>query len=568
MNTPLNQHDATPTKRQVLAEVLLVFAVFFVQGADPVPTVNEPYYLGKAIHYWNPDWGQGDFFLEESTDATHLVFYFTFGWLACWLPPTVLAWTGRVLTWALLAWAWRRLSFAVVPRQWCAILTAAVFVALLDWCHFAGEWVIGGVEAKGFAYVFVLLGLEALVRDRWNRAWLLFGVASALHVLVGGWSAVAAGIAWVLLGKERPPMRSMWPAVLGGFLLSLPGLVPALLLNRGTDLDTVGRAQVIYVYERLAHHLAPWVLPEYFWTRIAWFGAVAIVWFVLSWTPATDQAMRRLRAFVAGAIAIAAVGATIGPLQLYNEAVAAELLRFYWFRLSDVAVPLGVSLALVSMSPFAPRKNAKSPFAPRKNALPPSKTRPAMAWCLLLTAIAAAGTHLGLLAFRPISRPPVAHRSIDPAYQLDDFLDWQDICRQVAESDTIPRNARFLTPMASQTFKWYSGRGEVANWKEIPQDAETIVVWWNRLGKIHGSRNFPLPASVARWRWWEQQWRAPPWQAAPATLPDERDTARVARWLIAVGKEYEAGYVLTVAQPALPLPVVCRNDSYVVYSLE
>src|SRR3990172_7550639 len=96
-----------PTALHVPAEILLVFAVFFVQGAVPVPDVNEPYYLGKAIHFWNPDWVRGDFFLDESKN-THLLFYVTFGWLSLWLKPLVLAWFGRVLTWGLLAWAWRR----------------------------------------------------------------------------------------------------------------------------------------------------------------------------------------------------------------------------------------------------------------------------------------------------------------------------------------------------------------------------------------------------------------------------------------------------------------------------
>ena len=98
---------------RILAEIALVFAVFFLQGAWPVPDVNEPYYLGKAIHYWNPDWLHGDFFMESPD--THKVFCFTFGWLSLWLPPVVLAWTGRILSWALLAWEWRRLSLC--PRR-------------------------------------------------------------------------------------------------------------------------------------------------------------------------------------------------------------------------------------------------------------------------------------------------------------------------------------------------------------------------------------------------------------------------------------------------------------------
>ena len=109
--------------RQSLIEIALIFAVFFIQGAWPVPDVNEPYYLGKAIHFWNPDWLRGGFSCD-SADA-HQVFDLSFGWLSLFLPQVPLAWTGRIVTWLLLAWAWRRLSFAVVPRAWWSVLTAA-----------------------------------------------------------------------------------------------------------------------------------------------------------------------------------------------------------------------------------------------------------------------------------------------------------------------------------------------------------------------------------------------------------------------------------------------------------
>ena len=83
----------SPTSRwPAFAEIVLIFAVFFVEGAWPVPDVNEPYYLGKAIHFWNPDWLGGDFFME-SADA-HQVFDLGFGWLSLLLPPVPLAWTG------------------------------------------------------------------------------------------------------------------------------------------------------------------------------------------------------------------------------------------------------------------------------------------------------------------------------------------------------------------------------------------------------------------------------------------------------------------------------------------
>ena len=194
------------SRRQAILETLLIFAVFCLQGAWPVPEVNEPYYLGKAIHYWNPQWASSDWFLQ--TADTHAVFYFSVGWLALILKPTAFAWTVRLLTWALLAWSWQRLSRAVVPRAWASVLTATLFVFLLQHYNMAGEWVVGGAEAKGFSFVLVFLALEAMVEGYWNRMWLLLGLASAFHILVGGWAAVAAGAVWML--RKEMGRTQLW----------------------------------------------------------------------------------------------------------------------------------------------------------------------------------------------------------------------------------------------------------------------------------------------------------------------------------------------------------------------
>ena len=129
------------------------------------------------------------------------MFYFSVGWLALILKPTAFAWTVRLLTWGLLAWSWQRLSRAVVPKAWASVLTATLFVFLLQHYNMAGEWVVGGAEAKGFSFALVFLALEALVEGYWNRMWLLLGLASAFHILVGGWAAVAAGAVWMLRSR-------------------------------------------------------------------------------------------------------------------------------------------------------------------------------------------------------------------------------------------------------------------------------------------------------------------------------------------------------------------------------
>jgi hypothetical protein len=496
-------------------EIAGIFALFFFQGAWPVPDVNEPYYLGKALHFWNPAWLPGDFFLN--TADTHKVFYFTFGWLSLWLPLAALAWTGRVLTWGLLAWSWRRLSFAVVPRPWFSWLSAGLLVLLNEQLHMAGEWIIGGVEAKGFAYVLVFLGLEQLVHGRWNRVWPLLGAASALHVLVGGWSAVAAGVAWLAMGGNRPALRSMLPGLAIGLLLALPGLVPSLLLNRGTPREIVQQANVTYVYSRLAHHLVPTKLQNPIF--IIRFVALALGWLWLALAATAE--LRRLKLFVAGALLIALAGGVLNGIAWFYPVWAAGLLKFYWFRLSDVAVPLGVALLLVRLIDDQWLR------------------RPRVSAGLLIVALAGCGYQFvdRLLAY---AAPP---RSLANEFPHQDA--WREACAWVARSGQIPPDACFLTPDENSTFKWYAARAEVVNEKEIPQDAESIVQWWRRRRDIQY-----MSGTEPEERWFETLAQAGP----------ER--------LIKMGQKYHAGYAITVLEPRLPLPVVYENRAYIIYCLD
>ena len=57
-----------------------------------------------------------------------------------------------------------------------------------------------------------------------------------------------------------------------------------------------------------------------------------------------QECLSGLRAFVTGAVVITLIGVAIQPLIYVDRALAADLLRYYWFRLTDVALPLGVAL--------------------------------------------------------------------------------------------------------------------------------------------------------------------------------------------------------------------------------
>jgi hypothetical protein len=68
--------------------------------------------------------------------------------------------------------------------------------------------------------------------------------------------------------------------------------------------------------------------------------------------------------------------------------------------------------------------------------------------------------------------------------------DWRDVARWAADH-TAPGTI-FITPKSSNSFKWYSARDEVATWKDMPQDAQSVLQWYHRLDDvftIHGLRD-------------------------------------------------------------------------------
>ncbi|MEX0818789.1 MAG: DUF6798 domain-containing protein [Pirellulaceae bacterium] len=489
---PTTASPATSRHVSVVAtvEVLLIFVLFFVMAGGAVPDVNEAHYLSKAKHYWNPDWCRGDLFLE-SADA-HLIFYWTIGWLTCFFSLPAVAWIGRCLTWLLLAWSWRRLSVAVIPGTLWSLLTAALFAMLLRVSHMAGEWVIGGVEAKGFAFVFVFLGLEMLVRNRWSTMWVLFGAAAAFHVLVGGWSVLAGMLTWLMAKQDRPSLMKMLPALAIAGGIALAGLLPGLLLTSGVDAAVVKEANEIYVHERLAHHLLfHRILAQPLSIGFEYLGippitfAVSHLYFLRHlavigigiglWTFVRPRdGTRRLYYVAAAAIMIAGMGVVIDQVTMYNEALSAKLMRYYWFRLSDAIVPLSVAMLLAQA---IQKLNISRPVAGQW----------ALAVCIVLVTLNSSD----IFARRRYDPKPAAVVQAQPAEMTRAeadrcYQDWIATCEWIAAH--TPEDELFLTPRNQQTFKWHAQRGEVVAWKDIPQDAGGVLEWKRRIDEIFPGR--------------------------------------------------------------------------------
>jgi hypothetical protein len=534
--TPTSHQGEQPAVApwQVLLEIVLVFLAFFLHGAWPTPDVNETGYLAKAARFWDSQAFPGDFFCQ--TGDAHVVFYAALGWITKlgWSLDAV-AWTARIATWLILAIAWRGLSFAVVPRPWVAVLSAQLFVLLTEQAHMAGEWIVGGVEAKGFAWALVLWSLTALVRGRWNLAWAIVGAAIAFHVVVGGWAAVCLAMVWVVSPRERGSLRDMLPGLAVALILAIPGLWFAWQLNRGADSQTVADASRIQVFERLPHHLLPTAFASGYIARhlLLW----ALFFLLCSQTPTALAGDRRLRRFVMASMALAVGGFLLAWLAAVAPLTAAAFLRFYWSRLSDVVVPLGTVLVGLQFV-----------LAARWDILGRKSAHWMLAGLIALSAYDLWNQvrHLPWLPESLGRVTPRGERFTGFADKSAAYDDWRDTCRWITEN--TPPDAVFITPVRSSTFKWFAGRGEIGTWKDMPQDAASILKWMDRLNEVYATG---LADPDRRWH------------LSLAAVGYDK--------LRGLAAKYHAGYAiveLVEGVPRLTEQPVYRNGSYAIYEFD
>lgn len=561
------------------------FLVFAAHGAWPTPESNEAHYLGKARHTWDSTWCAGDLFLE-SRDF-HKTFGWTFGWVAklCTLPAA--AWIGRLLVWGLLAAAWQRLATRLLARAEFGPLAAALFVMLTERTHMAGEWIVGGVEAKGFAFVLIVWALSEMVVGRWQWVFPLLGGASLFHVLVGGWATLAALVSWAIVGRKQFPFtRLMLPLLIGG-LLALPSLWWGIELTRDVDPQTVAAANKLYVLERLPHHLYPpkfaaGYVMRHMVTMLVTAGLLALLtgfpWAYMQRpkrrvlldrditktgaigsasafdvepdsdtgqasgtgrgtqndSPINKTGWQALAVFVMTTAGIALAGMSLLNLFPAEDPKLLSLLRYYWFRASDIYVPLGAALATWRCVEL----------------LIPRFPLPAIVAYVLLCGVLVWDT-TEQIAHWPFDIPGIHTARVDAKPDslkaIDDWspADWREMGQWVRAN--TPSNAKFLTPRQGRTFKWHAQRAEVVTNKDIPQHAAEIMNWWAVQDEIYATHSTDPEKR---------------WHRSLGLLSVER--------LTQIAEKYGAQYVVIHYRPGVPefpLKPLFRNRSFGVYQL-
>ncbi|MEZ6057066.1 MAG: DUF6798 domain-containing protein [Planctomycetaceae bacterium] len=480
----------------------------------PIPGINEPHYLTKAKHLWDSGFCPGDFFLDSSNP--HLIFYVAIGWLTTFCSLTTTAIVGRIVALGLLAWGWDLASRHWLRNGACRVVAVLLFVFAANLGTLAGEWIIGGIESKVFAYG-LLLGSAGLWRmGNLLRAATLAGLAVSFHPVVAGWWLIALLIGQALKWSldaglrrwwQRPrqpvdgalkqetighkvPLRTYGVVGLVGLLTALPGLLPALMILGG-DPALSKEANLIQLKWRLGHHIDPLLFPARMWQ---FYGVMLGAWLMLLaasaiWRRSANgnsvaednsggmesASLAGLCWFTLGALVIAASGAAVGFSEQwlptdFAEKLRLALLKFYFFRLADVALPAALSVTAVWwLDRWLTRFDSNS------------RRHTCLGVCLLIAAIAVGVTTerdmSDGLGFQP--DPAFAQAELD-RLAAEKRQQWIEVCDWIRTS-TPPDAVVVATSLdTSWAVKWFAERTEFFSFKDCPQEPAGIVEWWQR----------------------------------------------------------------------------------------
>ncbi|NET58446.1 MAG: hypothetical protein F6K47_20510 [Symploca sp. SIO2E6] len=520
------------TLLQILAVTAFLSLGFLLKGN--MGNVNEVYALPLARQYADPTWVPGDWYYNEPA-GYRLLFVALFGHLAVAWGFLATSIIGRLIYYTLIS------SGLVLLARKLGISLAPLLVGIglfLYVNHYQGmaaqEWLVGGVEAKSFAYGFFLLAIRLMLGGSYRLMALMLGLAASFHVLVGGWAFLAV-VGW-LLWRRKQDFADI--SYLGSVLLiylvasgfAIWPVVQQLFTRIPSDyIDP----SYLFVFVRAPHHLNPlswdsdwWLLP------LAYLLVLAISWFLFQRQQQSEQsspqhiARKSLAEFTLITLVPFVLGLAITPLDTQGQ-----LLQYFFFRLGDIMLPLNSCLLLVCAL---------------EQTFIGSKQRLFSLFCILLLSIA-----VSILSFNfyhsllAVTQFPGKEQGVEP--------EWQDMCTWIKTN--TPHNTLVISPPVEfVNFTWLTERPTIVKFRLLPSVSASLIEWIERLNDLSGDLN-PWPSEDSK------EDNRGEIRHALTTGYYSLQTPQVESLML----KYHANYFVTRSEHQLELPIAYQNSLFVFY---
>lgn len=505
---------------------------------------NEVDILPLARQYADPSWMPQDWYLNQPAGYREL-FQALFGSLAVDWGFLATSIVGRVISYGLVALGLAQVATCLRLRLPALLLVVVLFLRQgVNQGMAAGEWLVGGLEAKAIAYGLVLLALRRLLTGQPVWMALFLGLATSFHILVGGWAFLAMAICMAWHPHTRPKLRHLGLMVLTYVAASAFAIQPFLhqlfasVPNHGLD------PSFIYVFLRLPHHLNPlsWSIKSLL-KPVAFLMLLGISVLVLrrqqrhnwAWVD-INQPQETLARFAVLTMIPFGVGMAIAPFDPQGH-----WLQYYPFRLGDVMLPLcAFLLALCALQQSFDRR-LKASFS-----------------LIVLTLFSLAST-----LYIPLFQIQLMHLSYFPGKEQSITAEQQDLYHWI-RNNTARRDIFITSPVEMNEFSWMAERPTIVKFKMFPQTPAGITEWNHRMSTLCRTPLAPL-FKDGQTPWWQAAMTNDVTEVAISKTCQLGYRSMSAADVTTLMTTYQASYFVTQRSHPLDLPVVYQSQHYVIY---
>ncbi len=422
----------------------LIFTLLCINHFIPLPDANEEMYFGLALQYMDPSWIPDSFSFTESP-GTRLLFQYPVGWALKVLSFEWVAVIGRLICYGIFSILLARIfSFLQLTNLTVFFLLQVIFNR--NQSFLAGEWIFQDFETKTIAYVFVLLSIISLIKEKWRTAVLWTVPAVYFHVLVGGWYFIAL---FIYLMMRRLPIKMLFIYGSVFTLLVLPYLYylsSQVLIDQREVINGVN-LNWIYTYYRNPHHTVTFYMG-WPWFRIHRFDGflmlmASIVLGTIFYRKTDHPIVRNLWIFCFATYIVLIFGIGISAVD-----TTGRILKFYVYRIGSISFLFTIMLLLFELQQW----------------ITSTKYKKVLLWVMLAGCL--------------ISIPHVLYRKISKLPPKDP--DYQEMIKYMKEN--LPLGTEVLGDFSTVRFGFMrKTRCDLfITQKYVPSGGEKLYEWYQR----------------------------------------------------------------------------------------
>jgi hypothetical protein len=466
----------------------------------------------KAV--FNDNWIPNDWYLNLEIIYRYL-FNYTIGFFleTFGIIPTIVV--GRLISYLLIAMSIHRLLRIINGKSYNAIsyLALVLFFIFFPTGNGAGEWMVGGLETKVFAYAFSILALAMFLEKRMQLGFLFAGLTLSFHLLIGIYSLFC--LIPIFFFNQRNTKNfyldavKAFPIFIITGSIGIYGIVHQLFFSENSA-SNIGWD--IYVNLRVPHHTLPNFFSFKLWIKMVIFTVINIGFII----KLRNQKIKLISYYALFSVIISLIGIIV-----FWFSDANHNLKYYFFRFSDIILPL---ITLLNVSYFL---NEKTKKYPRKAQNILSYTA-----CVIMLLFSVPKAKYFTANFTSNNIKFKAHTSDDVAME-----NWV--------KNNTDNTKTFIVPPNMSFFYINFERSAFVTWKHSPQNEADILEWYCRLKLLNKNEDFQDRSEII-----DNYYKL--------TKED----------ILNIAKKYpNANYFFTSSGTNLNFPVLFKSDKFTLYEI-